>query len=64
VVAVDADIAEQSGRLRAASEAQGRPVEAIDALIASCALARGAAIATRNVSDFEPMGVQLVNPWD
>lgn len=63
VVEIDSDIAEQAGRLRAAAEAQGRPTEAIDSLIAACALARGAAIATRNVRDFEPMGVALINPW-
>lgn len=63
IVAVNEDIAAEAGRLRAAAEAQGRPSEAIDALIAACAAAHGATVATRNASDFEPMGVPVVNPW-
>lgn len=63
IVAVGEDIAAEAGRLRAAAEAQGRPTEAIDALIAACAAAHGAVVATRNTGDFEPMGVPVVNPW-
>lgn len=48
---------------RAVAEAQGRPTEAIDALIAACAIARGAAVATRNAGDFVPMGVPVIDPW-
>lgn len=34
-----------------------------DALIAATALTHGLTVATRNVSDFAPMGVDLVSPW-
>lgn len=34
-----------------------------DALIAATALAHGMTIVTRNVSDFEPSGVPMINPW-
>ena len=34
-----------------------------DALIAATALAHGMAVVTRNVRDFQPMGVDVVNPW-
>lgn len=34
-----------------------------DALIAATALTHGLTIVTRNVGDFEPMGVALLNPW-
>lgn len=34
-----------------------------DALIAATALAHGLTIVTRNIGDFEPMGVALLNPW-
>jgi len=34
-----------------------------DALIAATALVHGMTIVTRNVSDFEPTGVALLNPW-
>lgn len=35
-----------------------------DALIAATALVHGLTVATRNVSDFERMGVGVLNPWD
>lgn len=34
-----------------------------DALIAATALAHGMAVVTRNASDFEPMGVPVIDPW-
>ena len=41
----------------------GRPISQADAQIAAIARSRGAALATRNVSDFEGCGVEVVNPW-
>jgi len=35
-----------------------------DAMIAATALARNMTVATRNVADFAPTGVDLVNPWE
>lgn len=34
-----------------------------DALIAATARTHGLTVVTRNVADFEPMGVALLNPW-
>jgi len=34
-----------------------------DAVIAATTLARGARLATRNVADFEGVGIDLINPW-
>lgn len=34
-----------------------------DALIAATALTLGLTVVTRNVGDFEPTGVTLINPW-
>ncbi len=34
-----------------------------DALIAATALVAGLTVATRNISDFEPMGVDVFDPW-
>lgn len=34
-----------------------------DALIAATALVHGMAVVTRNVVDFEPTGVSIINPW-
>ncbi len=41
----------------------GRPISHFDAQIAAIALSCGAALATRNVADFEGCGVTLVDPW-
>ncbi|EHZ1601907.1 type II toxin-antitoxin system VapC family toxin [Salmonella enterica] len=35
-----------------------------DALIAATALVHGMTVVTRNVADFEPTGVQIINPWN
>lgn len=35
-----------------------------DAYIAATALVHGMTLVTRNVGDFAPMGVALINPWD
>jgi predicted nucleic acid-binding protein len=32
-------------------------------MIAGIALARGSALASRNVADFEGCGVRLIDPW-
>lgn len=36
---------------------------ALDALIAATALVHGLTVVTRNLSDFRPMGVPLLDPW-
>jgi predicted nucleic acid-binding protein len=35
-----------------------------DAFIAATALAHGMTVVTRNIADFAPIGVPLLNPWD
>lgn len=41
----------------------GRPISFPDCQIAATARAHGAAIVTRNVSDFEGCGIRVINPW-
>ena len=41
----------------------GRPISNADAQIASIAKSRGAALATRNLPDFDGCGIAIVNPW-
>ncbi len=52
------------GDIWADRKAQGRPISVIDCMIAATANVRGAAVATRNVSDFEGCGVEIINPWE
>ena len=41
----------------------GRPIAQADAQIAAIARSRSASLATRNVSDFEACGIEVINPW-
>ena len=40
------------------------PISQADAQIASICFTRQAALATRNVSDFEGCGLVIINPWE
>ncbi|PJM74056.1 VapC toxin family PIN domain ribonuclease [Bifidobacterium primatium] len=50
-------------RIMAERRRMGRPIGVQDAMIAAMARSRGAAVATRNVKNFEGTGVDVVNPW-
>ncbi len=41
----------------------GRPSGTIDLMLAAIARVRGASVVTRNVADFEDLGVAIINPW-
>lgn len=41
----------------------GRPISHFDAQIAAIARVAGAALATRNVADFDRCDIDIVNPW-
>jgi predicted nucleic acid-binding protein len=49
--------------IAAARRLAGHPISQADAQIAAIAASRGAAIATRNVSDFAECGITVLNPW-
>ena len=55
--------AKRAAHLRAQSRRQGRTLHLPDALIAATAKERGLTIATRNVADFDDLGVDVVDPW-
>ena len=55
--------AAESGRLRAAAVACGNNVYIADVMIAATARLLGATVVTRNVRDFEPLGVPVFNPY-
>lgn len=58
ILAVDTAVAQRSARLHVPDP---RPVR--DALIAATALVHGMTVVTRNVADFGPTGVSILNPW-
>lgn len=60
----DAKSADRYGELVAEREGSGRRISVGDAIIASIAWVHRAALATRNVHDFDKCGIQVVNPYD
>jgi len=63
ILPFDEDAAGRFAKIAAARRAMGRPITQFDAQVAGIARSRGAALATRNTSDFEHCGVRVVNPW-
>ena len=59
ILPVDAAVALRCAHLHVPDQANES-----DALIAATALVHGFTVVTRNVNDFRPSGVALINPWD
>jgi predicted nucleic acid-binding protein len=59
ILSVDVAVAQRCARLHVPDHRTER-----DALIAATALVHRLKVVTRNIRDFRPMGVDLVNPWD
>jgi toxin FitB len=55
--------ARQFSRIASGRRRRGRPIAELDAQIAAIAQVHDASLATRNTSDFEGCGLQLINPW-
>ena len=60
LLAVDAAVADRWGRLLAQV---GRPVAAVDSLLAATALHHELRLVTRNTADFDFPGLEVVDPW-
>jgi toxin FitB len=60
---IDHAIADAWGRIFAHSNAIGRPMEAMDAMIAATVKVHGLTLVTRNAADFRPILKDIVNPW-
>ena len=56
--------AQPYARIAAERRRAGRPISHFDAQIAAIARSAGAAVATRNVADYDACGVEVINPWD
>jgi predicted nucleic acid-binding protein len=64
VLAFDMPAAESYARIASGRKASGRPIKPLDGQIAAIARIHDMAVATRNTSDFEDCGIDLVNPWE
>jgi predicted nucleic acid-binding protein len=51
------------GKILATAEKNGKPLPAIDSLIAATAQVHDLTVVTRNTQDMEGSGVEVINPW-
>jgi hypothetical protein len=59
ILPVDTPVAQKCAALHVPNPRSQR-----DALIAATAMVHGMTVVTRNISDFKPTGVALLNPWE
>jgi predicted nucleic acid-binding protein len=64
VLPFDSLAARAYAKFAAARRRAGRPVSLADGQIAAIAASRGGQVVTRNVRDFEGIGIAVVNPWE
>jgi len=57
-------VAERWGVLDGERQLAGRPLNIADGMIAATALEHDLIIVTRNVKDFDQVGVAIINPWE
>ncbi|QYX32929.1 type II toxin-antitoxin system VapC family toxin [Sphaerospermopsis torques-reginae] len=63
ILTVDVSTMVLWGNLVASLEQNGRPIPAMDSLIAAIALQHSLSLVTRNENDFAGTGVVIINPW-
>jgi predicted nucleic acid-binding protein len=52
------------GEIMGAAARQGLPMSALDGMIAAIVRVNGGRLATRNGTDFETTGLEIISPWD
>lgn len=63
VIPFDSDAAHEYATIGANRKASGTPISEMDCQIAAIARSKGAAVATRDVRDFQNCGIEIINPW-
>ncbi len=63
IVPINLDVSVKWGAIQGAAELLGKPMPAIDGLIAVSGLVHNCIVVTRNISDMEQSTVELFNPW-
>ena len=62
-IPIEFEVAETAGRLRAFEKANGRILTVADSMMAATAVVRDLTLVTRNVKDFDTLGLKLINPF-
>ena len=63
IVPINLDVSIKWGALQGAADLPGKPMPAIDGLIAVSGLVHNCIVVTRNVSDMQQSTAELLNPW-
>ena len=63
IIDIDLRVSMIWGKIQCVAEKKGKPMPAIDALIAATGIAHDLTVVTRNTRDMEQSGVKLLNPW-
>jgi tRNA(fMet)-specific endonuclease VapC len=63
ILVIDVPVMLTWGELTGRLERTGKPLPAIDSLIAALALHHNCTLVTRNEDDFKEAGITIVNPW-
>lgn len=64
IIDIDQQTAVAWGKIQGIAERVGKPMPAIDSLIAATGITHHLTVVTRNTSDMEESGVALLNPWE
>jgi predicted nucleic acid-binding protein len=64
ILPVTQSVADSWGVLDGMRQLSGRPLNTADGMIAATALVHGLTLVTRNVRDYDDLGVTIVNPWE
>jgi predicted nucleic acid-binding protein len=64
ILSIDAAVADRWGLIAAVAKIKGKPLSAIDGLLAATAIHHNLTIVSRNVGDFANTEVPVVNPWE
>jgi len=63
ILSIDIEVMIEWGTLCSRMDSIGKPIAAIDSLLAATAINYNCCLCTRNTQDFDNSGVKLFNPW-
>ena len=63
ILPFDSAAAQSYAEIAASRRADGRPIDHTDCMIAAIAHSKGFPVSTRDVGDFQNVGIEVINPW-